>query len=52
MFQLNETLKSLNILYVQGDTKRLLKVHVSKILTFFHAGDLKFCTEQLHNYTI
>ena len=39
-------------LYIQGDSKRLLKVHLSIILIFFDAGDLRFCTEQLQNYTI
>ena len=37
---------------IQGDSKRLLKVHVSMILIFFDAGDLKIGTEQLQNYTI
>ena len=37
---------------LQGDSKRLLKVHVSIIIIFFDAGDLKFCIEKLQNYTI
>ena len=32
---------------VQGDSKRLLKVHVSITSTFYGAGELKFCTKQL-----
>ena len=38
--------------YIQGDSKRLLKVYVSISLIIFGPGDLKFCTEQLQNYTI
>ena len=37
---------------LQGDSKRLLKVHVSMIIIFFDAGDLKFCIEKLQNSTI
>ena len=37
---------------IQGDSKRLLKVYVSISLIIFGPGDLKFCTEQLQNYTI
>ena len=37
---------------LQGDSKRLLKVHVSIIIIFFDAGDLKFCIEKLQNSTI
>ena len=37
---------------IQGDSKRLLKVHESITSTFYGVWDLKFCTEQLQNYTI
>ena len=37
---------------IQGDSKRLWKVYVSISLIIFGPGDLKFCTEQLQNYTI
>ena len=37
--------------FIQGDSKRLLKVHVSITSTFCGVGDLKFCTGQLQNYT-
>ena len=35
----------ISILFIQGDSKRLLKVHESISLIFFGPGDLKFCTE-------
>ena len=37
---------------IQGDSKRLLKVHVSITSTNCGVGDLKFYTGQLQNYTI
>ena len=38
--------------HIQGDSKRLLKVHVSLTSIFHGVWDLKFCTEQFQNYTI
>ena len=37
---------------IQGVSKRLLKVQVSITSLFYGAGDLKFCTDILQNYTI
>ena len=42
----------ISILFIQGDSKRLLKVHESISLIFFGPGDLKFRTEQLQKYII
>ena len=40
------------LILVQGVSKRLLKVQVSITSLFYGAGDLKFCTDILQNYTI
>ena len=38
--------------FIQGDSKRLLKVHVSITSTFYGVGDLEFSTDQIQNYRI
>ena len=38
--------------FIQGVSKRLLKVRVSITSIFYGAEDLKFCTNKLQNYTI
>ena len=40
------------MLYIQGVSKRSLKVRVLITSIFYGAEDLKFCTNKLQNYTI